>query len=410
MQYCKRCAYPENHALGITFNQGGVCSGCIVHEEKDVLPWQEREQKLIKILNTYRNKDKNNYDCIIPVSGGKDSFFITDLIKNKYKMNPLLVSYNRLYNTKAGIYNLEQIRTQIGCDIVCRTPNPDSLRRLIHHSIEKVGSVHWPYLAGSTAFPVQVAVQKNIPLIIWGAHQGLEQVGMFSHLHEVEMTRRYRKEHDLMGLEAEEIAIEPSQVEEADLKPLFYPEDSEIHRVGVRGIYLGNYIRWDTKSFHEAMHKKYEFCSLAQQRTFDSYNDIDCQIYNRLHDVIKFRKLGYSKINDHVAREVRYQRISVSQGIALIKHYQSQDNIDSLPFLEWLDIDPEVFWQKIDVHRDARIWAKNNKHEWYLLDAPWNHIPPDQEALHDAFVFHLHLPKEIAEDPYGPRLLMRGGD
>ncbi len=119
---CVRCAYPANHALGISFDEQGICSGCRVHEEKDKLDWSEREKKLIAILEQYKSRDASRHDCIIPVSGGKDSFFIVDLIKNKYKLNPLLVSYNRHYNTRAGIYNLEQIRTQIGCDIISLVP------------------------------------------------------------------------------------------------------------------------------------------------------------------------------------------------------------------------------------------------------------------------------------------------
>ena len=178
MHYCTRCAYPANHALGITFNTDGLCSGCIVHEEKETLDWDARKAKLKTLLNSYKNTEKAQYDCIIPVSGGKDSFFIVDFIKNECGLNPLLVSYNRLYNTRAGIYNLERIRTDIGCDIITMTPDPESVKKIIRYTIEKRGSIHWAYLAGSTVFPVQMAVHKKVHLIIWGAHQGMNQVDM----------------------------------------------------------------------------------------------------------------------------------------------------------------------------------------------------------------------------------------
>ena len=102
MRFCKSCLYPENHPLNIVFDSDGVCSGCRVHEEKDILDWAERGAKLKTILEAYRCRSGNNYDCIIPVSGARDSHFIVHTIKNVYGMNPLLVSYNKQYNTDRG--------------------------------------------------------------------------------------------------------------------------------------------------------------------------------------------------------------------------------------------------------------------------------------------------------------------
>ena len=259
MKYCTRCVYPANHPFGLEFDEDGVCSGCRTHEEKDQLNWTEREEKLLKILDKYKNPGGSRHDCIVPVSGGRDSYFIVDLLRCQYNLNPLLVTFNRHYNTRAGIYNLERIRTAIGCDILTETINPEVYRRMTLASLKYRGSIHWPYLAGSTVFPVQIAVRRRIPLIIWGAHQGMEQTGMFSHLDEVEMTRRYRKEHDLMGLEPEDLLGISDDLSKEDLSPLFYPTDDKLVDVGVRGIYLNNYIRWDTKSQHESMLERYHY-------------------------------------------------------------------------------------------------------------------------------------------------------
>ena len=149
------------------------------------------------------------------------------------------------------------------------TLNPETTFKLMRYSFEAIGSIHWPYLAGSTVFPVQIAVKKNIPLIIWGVHQGIDQVGMFSHLDEVEMTRRYRHEHDLMGLEPEQVLTDiNNKISMADIKPLFYPDDSDLQRIGVRGIYLNNYLLWDSKTQYELMQSKYDIYSFRQKRTF----------------------------------------------------------------------------------------------------------------------------------------------
>src|SRR5690349_17111200 len=121
MKFCTRCLYPENHPLNITLDEDGVCSGCRVHEEKDELNWEPRKEKLKAILNSYKNTSGNNYDCIIPVSGARDSYFIVHTIKNVYGMNPLLVTYNKHYNTDVGIRNLAFLRILFDCDIMTLT-------------------------------------------------------------------------------------------------------------------------------------------------------------------------------------------------------------------------------------------------------------------------------------------------
>ena len=254
MKYCQRCLYPANHPLNIIFDSQGVCSGCRVHEEKDELNWPLRARKLKAILDSYTTKSGKSYDCIIPVSGARDSYFIVHTVKNIYHKNPLLVTYNKQYNTAIGIRNLAYLKTLFGCDLLTLTVNPAAVKKITRHTLKKMGSIYWHCLAGQTVYPVQTAVRFKIPLIVWGAHQGCDQVGMFSHTDEVEMTRKYRKDHDLMGYEAEDLVS--GDIREEYARPFMYPSDKEIEKVGVRGIYLSNYIRWDSKHQHEDMIKK----------------------------------------------------------------------------------------------------------------------------------------------------------
>lgn len=203
MEFCTRCLYTSAHPLGLVLDDEGICSGCRVHEEKDCLDWGERWARLESIVAPYRNVDGRNYDCIVPVSGAHDAYYIVHLVKERLGLNPLLVTYNRYFNTPLGIRNLANLRIRLNCDILYQNVNPESVKRIVRSTLRRFGSIYWPILAGQSVFPVQTAVRFRVPLIIWGAHQGLEQVGMFSHLHEVEMTRRYRKDHDLMGYEAD---------------------------------------------------------------------------------------------------------------------------------------------------------------------------------------------------------------
>ena len=364
MRICKRCLYPENHPLNITFDDEGICSGCRVHEEKDILDWKERSEKLESILDNYKNKSGNNYDCIIPVSGARDSYFIVHTIKKVYGLNPLLVTYNKHYNTALGARNLANLRIMFDCDIMTLTVKPESVKKITRATLRKFGSIYWHCIAGQTVYPVQIAVKFKIPLIIWGAHQGIDQVGMFSHLDEVEMTRKYRKEHDLMGYEAEDLIDEFDNVTEQDITQFKYPDDKEIERVGVRGIYLNNYLRWDSRAQHEKMIKKYNFQTKLQTRTFDNYNDVDCWNYSDLHDYIKFLKHGYSKVFDHACREIRLRKMTRQKAIELVKEHMTQKPKNIKLFFEWLGVTESGFNYLIDQHRNKSLWFRNENWDW----------------------------------------------
>jgi len=270
-QSCTRCLYSTRHPLGLILDHEGVCSGCRIHEEKDNTDWDAKWERLKSIVAPYRSKTGANYDCIIPVTGGNDSHFIVHMAKVKLGLNPLLVTYNKYFNTPLGIRNLANLRIKFDCDLLMQNVNPISVKSITRATFRKFGSIYWPCLAGQTVFPVQTSVRYKVPLIIWGAHQGLEQVGMFSHHHEVEMTRRYRKDHDLMGHEADDLLSTFDTLSERDIWQYRYPSEEDLEDIGVRGIYLGNYVRWDPKQQHEEMIARYDYMGAQFQRTFDTY-------------------------------------------------------------------------------------------------------------------------------------------
>jgi N-acetyl sugar amidotransferase len=373
MKYCTRCVYPANHPLNITFDDLGVCSGCRVHEEKDQLDWSQREERLLELLDEYRCNGKKQYDCIIPVSGAKDSYFIVHKVKNIYKLNPLLVSFNHQYNTKLGIRNLEKLRTEFDCDLMTMTIDPNLAKKLVRETLQKLGSIYWYIHAGSKTFPVQIAARFGIPLIIWGAHQGLDQVGMFSHLDEVKMTRKYRKEHDLMGVDAEDLIDISFNLSVNEMRRFMYPSDAQIEKHTIRGIYLGNYLRWDSKTQHEKMIKLYGYETGKQTRTFNTYEDVDSFMYSDVHDYIKFLKFGYGKVSDHVSREIRLKRMTRDEGIELVMKYQDKAPNYLPMFLRWAKITERDFYNAMNKHRDPEIWKKNNAGEWELSDDIYSH-------------------------------------
>ena len=361
---CVRCLYPIFHPLGLVLDESGVCSGCLIHEEKDRLDWPERWRKLEQLVAPYRVESGKTYDCVVPVTGAHDSYYIVDTVKNRLGLNPLLVTYNKYFNTPLGIRNLANLRIQFNCDILTQNVNPHAVKRVTRTTLRQMGSMYWSCIAGQTVFPVQTAVRYKIPLIIWGAHQGMEQVGMYSHEHEVEMTRRYRKDHDLMGYEADDLLSIFDTLGEDDIWQYRYPDDADLNALGVRGIYLGNYVRWDPKAQHEEMIQRYDYRGASFSRTFDTYDHVDCYNFMDLHDHIKYLKCGFTKVTDHACREIRFGRLNRKQAQQLVKHHESQPLIHLQKFCEWLGVDERGLEFILNQHRNHKLWTETYPGKW----------------------------------------------
>ena len=357
--FCKRCLYNSKHPLGLIIDGEGICSGCRIHEEKNILDWSSRKEKIIKIIKKYKSK-KNNYDCVVPISGAEDSYYIVHLVKNVLKLNPLLVCYNKYFNSETGIKNLSNLRIKFDCDIIFKNINPHTIKKITKYTLSEFGNIYWPILAGTTVFPLEISEKYKIPLIIWGAHQGIEQVGMYSHLDEVEMTRRYRHEHDLFGFEAEDLIKIDNNLTEDDVWHFKYPSDKTINKNGIRGIYLSNYFRWDPYAQHKLMVKLYNYKGLNFSRTFDIFDYVDCFNYMNIHDFLKLSKHGYSKVTDHASREIRHGRISRNNGIDLVLKYEQKTINHINLFCDWLGIDDKSLKFILDRFKNNEYWSTKN--------------------------------------------------
>jgi N-acetyl sugar amidotransferase len=377
MKYCKRCLYPENHPLNITFDDRGVCSGCLVHEEKYEIDWDKKSEELGSLLAQYRDRPGTSYDCIIPVFGTGDDYFVVDFLKNKCHMNPLLVTYNTHFTTKVGVRNLARLITELDCDHMISTVGPDTVKEITRITLNKIGDMYWHVLAGSQTFPVQVATKLDIPLIIWGVNGWLDQVGMFSHLDQVEMTKKVRKEHALRGLDAETLVGESEKISAKDLQAYTYPSDKQLEKSRVRGLYLGNYLFWDSQKQIETMIDKYGYETSEQERTYNTYESIYCWNNASVHDYVKFLKYGYGKVTDHASRDIRLKRKTREEGAELVTRYQNIRPASLPKFLKWIGLSEEEFMSCVDPFRDPRAWKRDASGEWQLLDSISNHLTVD---------------------------------
>jgi N-acetyl sugar amidotransferase len=330
---CSECLYNSNHPFGLTFNKEGVCSGCTTHKEKFSIDWEERLNKLRKQIEPYRSKaNLRNYDCVVPVEGNAGSFYVLHLVKNVLGLNPLCVHYNSHFNSSEGIWNLSNLRMSFDVDIISYAISSETVKKICRHTLQNFQSIYWHAIAGRTSFPVQVALDYEIPLIFWGYHQGVEQSGMFSHFDEIEMTERYRHNFDLMRFNPEDLVRDISEINDSDISTFKYPDIKDLERIGIRGIYLNNYFMWDHKIQHIKMNKTYRVKGRENPRVWDKFENSDCLIYSDYHDFLKFSKLGYTKLTDQLNREIRFNRMSKIKANSIINRKRNLgfDNIRSI--------------------------------------------------------------------------------
>ncbi len=394
MRYCARCVYPENSRPTIIFDEYGICSGCRVHESKKQIDWQGREKMLREILDHYKGEAQrtgNLYDCIIPVSGGKDSHYQVYLVKEVYGLNPLLVTYNHTFNTQLGIRNLINMVKEFGCDLIRFTANPDSVRKIARYMVRKVGDITWHYHAGIFTFPFQIAVKYRIPLVIWGEHGYSEMTGMFRLEDIPEFTKWCRQEHEMRGYEVEDLINADSGLTRRDLAPYIFPSDEEIEEVGVRGIFIGNYIEWDSRWLADMLMREhgFEIARGKRDRTFSLFHKIDDHA-NDVHDYLRYLKFGYGRGTDHASHEIRAGRMTREEGIEMVRQY---DHVrpSSLDFyLDFLGMTEAEFEAAVEKDRDPSIWEKDSCGKWTLKDSVVNHV-------NDELVEAARLPL-VAED------------
>lgn len=369
IKYCSKCVYPSVAASPLQFDEHGVCSGCRTSQQTGEIDWDRRRGQFERLVEGYRSKDGGNYDCIIPVSGGKDSYFQIHIIK-ELGLNPLLVTYHGNNYTPTGMKNLLNMREVFNCDHVFFTPNIETLKVMNRVAMRMMGDMNWHAHAGIFTYPIQVAVKEKVPLMIWGEHGFMDLGGMHSYNDYVEFTYRYRHEHCLRGFEWQDILKEAhSQGEKLDRKnllPWVYPTDEEIESVGVRGIYISNYFKWDANVHGQMMIDRYGFLESEEpfERTYRKMSNLDDMHENGIHDYMKYVKFGYGRATDHVCKDIRSGKMTRDEGIEFVRKMDHIKPKDLWRWLEYVGWTEEEFDRVADTFRDKRVWWKDENNTW----------------------------------------------
>lgn len=358
LKYCKRCLYPDTKPQ-LEFNENGICSACINYERKSNVNWSKKRLELQEILEKYKSKD-DNYDCIIPVSGGKDSTFQTHFIKNECGLNPLVVNFHPLDQTELGRKNLENLK-KLGVDCIEFSPNPVVYQKLARFGLIELGDFQWPEHIGIFTIPVQIAVKYKIPLIIWGENPQFEYGKPTDINKEFVLDREWTEKNGGYFLDK----IKPRDMtnygfELKDLKPYLYPSDEEIVSTGITGIFLGSYIKWDIFKQLEIVKKLgFQEDSEIREGTYDSWENLDVK-FTSFHDYFKFLKFGFGRATDHASIEIRHGRMTREQGLDLVKKHEGKIPVKYLDeFLRDAKVSLDEFIQICEKFTNKELFKKD---------------------------------------------------
>tara|TARA_X000000950_G_C13880828_1_gene646795 strand:+ start:606 stop:1730 length:1125 start_codon:yes stop_codon:yes gene_type:complete len=342
----------------------GVCNACINFESRNKINWEKRETELNNILNKYRNNNSSNWDCIIPVSGGKDSTYqvVTALELN---MNPLCVTSRTCDLSHIGRENLDNIRN-LGVDLIEVGPDAKTRNLLNRIGLLELGDISWPEHVGIFTIPVRIAVNFKIPLIIWGENSQNEYGGPAGEEKNNILDRRWLEEFGgLIGMRVSDLN-NYKQINKKKLIAYTYPNDEEIKKVQVTGLFLGHYLPWDGKRNAEiAKENGFKPFKTRVEGSLVDYENLDNH-QTGIHDYFKFLKFGFGRVTDLACLSIRRNRITRSQAKEFIIKYDGKfphtyldKSIENI--LKPLNISLDEFIECCDKFTNKNLFLKDNE-------------------------------------------------
>ena len=356
MKYCGKCLYPDTKPQ-LRFDEHDICDACRWAEQKEKIDWESRRKDLAIILDKYKSKDGSKYDCIIPVSGGKDSHFQTHVIVNEFGLRPLVVNFLPIDLIPLGRKNMENLKN-LGVDCIEFSANPHVYRKMEKYGLMELGDVNWPEHIGIFTVPVQVAVAYNIPLIIWGENPQMEYGGPGGG---TILDREWLEKYGGFWLDRVKPTVMTRYgIDVRDLKPYIYPSDEDLKRVGITGIFLGQYIKYDIYKELEIVEKLgFSRNPEPKEGTYTDWENLDTK-YTGMHDYFKWIKYGFSRATDHASIDIRAGRITRQEGLKLVKEYEGRIPEKYFQdFLTDMQITRDEFYKIVDKFTNKDLFKKD---------------------------------------------------
>jgi len=377
LRRCSRCMIPETHET-IMFDEQGVCNICRQNEfKREAIDWEARGREFRELVESYRGK--YTHDCIVPFSGGKDSTFTLYHLVKTYGVKPLVVQFDHGFMRPRLLENNVRTFKALGVDVLSFRPDWKVVRHLMLESLKRKGDFCWHCHTGIFAFPMQIAVKFNIPLVIWG-EPSAEYTSYYGYDEKEEVDEKRFNRFVNLGITADDMQGMVPGLTARDLEPFRYPAYKDLRRVGVRSVCLGSYIPWDTKTQSELIVRELGWEGNEVEGVPPEYyfEKVECFVQG-VRDYLKYLKRGYGRTAHLTSLEIRHGRMTRAEADALVREYDGKRPASLDHFLQAVGIDEQEFMDIAMTH----------------IVSPWRPDPaeiPHGQPLHDHARFDRTIP------------------
>ncbi len=370
MKFCKKCVQPDSRP-GIKFNEQGICPGCQYVEKAQDIDWEFRKDELKKIVQSLKKNVHSHYDCIIGVSGGKDSTRQAMYVKEELGLKPLLVSctYPPEQQTERGAYNLGNM-ISLGFDTIAIGPAPKTWKKLMREGFLKYGN--WAKSTEMALFASvpRVAIAHHIPLIFWGENPAmtLGELGSGSWSWDGNQMK------NINTIKGGPDSFLNDEISKKDIIWYYYPSDEEMEQAKLQLVYLGYF--W--KDWSKIDNANYSIAHGIEIRNdhpgnTGSLHQFECldEDFVVVNQMIKHLKFGFGKVTDEVNELIRLGKMKREEAIELIKKYDGKCSRQYIKnFCDYIEITEEEFWGVAESFRNKDIWKKDEAGNWKLKFSP----------------------------------------
>lgn len=389
VRFCKKCVISNQRPSStiehksskdekkkvIGFSDEGICSACDYHDQKETdIDWNEREEKLAELLSQFKKSD-GSYDVIVPGSGGKDSAFTSHILKYKYGMNPLTVTWAPHLYTDIGWRNFENWTHVGGLDNILFTPNGKLHAYLTSLAFKNLLHPFQPFIIGQRIIGPAMAKKFGVKLVMYGENQA-EYGNSIEENEKPTMDANFFSTKDPLdmsfgGVTMRQI-IEEEDYSLADFNPYIPPSAQELEGAGVEVHYLGYYLKWDPQEcfYYASENTGFSANTERTEGSYSKYSSIDDKI-DPFHYFTTLIKFGIGRATYDAAQEIRNGKITREEGVALVRKFDHEfPHKFFTEFIDYIGISESEFWEIVNEARSPHLWEKVDE-EWRLKHAVW---------------------------------------
>ncbi len=381
--FCKRCVMSNQrpassvefkHTIDrkhttLHFDKEGVCDACRFAEQKEHIDWDAREKELIKLLDTYR-RDDGHYDCLVPGSGGKDSVYAAHVLKYKYGMHPLTVTWPPILYTDIGRQNYRNWIEIGGFDNIAFKQNGRVMKILTRLAIENLLHPFQTFILGQKNIAPKIALKFDIPLVFYGENEAEYGNPIADNSSSLRDKSYYAMNNVddmyLSGVSTRELR-EKYDITLTDLMTYLPADFHELERSNIDVHYLGYYLKWTPQEayYYAVEHSGFQANPFRTEGTYSKYNSLDDRI-DGFHYYTTYMKFGLGRTSYDASQEIRNKHLTREEGVALVRRFDGEFPEKYFhEVMEYLGMDPEYFLDLCDTFRSPHLW-KQESGEWKL--------------------------------------------